>query len=222
MGWNGTIQKCLLRAAALDRVPADVTGYYFGTAPSCGAATDAEGMRFRSYFFHAGEPREHYKAVFSFVELMELVCSGARGSLRRFERRGTRVEPVCERPEVTGEQAAAVQELHAGALAFAGALRREMCTFDFTALPPAVAGAPLVRVIAAPTPEEAATIGAMQHGDGMGSTTARHLARFTSAAVDPRRILDDYEQAYWRRGLLGQRTPQAMVLRNLLWLAEGR
>ena len=218
VGWNGTIQKCLEFAAAHERVPTDVIGYYFGTAPNCGAR-DAEGLRFKSYFFHNGEPRAHYAAVFSFVELMELICSSAQGSLRRFERAGGRVRPVCEEPEVPEEQLRAVRELHEGALAFAATLRAEMATFDFGTLPAEVAGAALVRVIAEPTPVEAATIGAMQHGDGMGSATAKHLARFSSSAIDPQRIVADYGRAYWKRGLLAQRTPQAMVLRNLLWLA---
>ena len=104
-------------------------------------------------------------------------------------------------------------------LTITGALRAEMATFDFATLPPEVAGAALVRVIAEPTPVEAATIGAMQHGDGMGSATAKHLARFSSSAIDPQRIVADYGRAYWKRGLLAQRSAQAMVLRNLLWLA---
>jgi len=220
IGWNGTIQKCLHKAAAHERVQADLVGYYFGTEPGIGAR-DGEGMRFKSYFFHDGQPRERYTAVFSFRELFELICSSARGSLRRFERRGGRVEPVCERPEVSVQQLDAVRELHDGAVAFAERLRGEMNVFDLTTIPPEVAGAALVRVIVEPTPEEAATVGMMQHGDGMGSATAKHLARFSGDTIDPERILDDYVQAYWRRGLLGQRTAQAMMLRNILWLGQG-
>jgi hypothetical protein len=217
VGWNGTIQKCLELAAAQERVPTDVLGYYFGTSPNC-AGRDGEGLRFKSYFFHNGEPRAHYEALFSFVELMELVCSCARGSLRGFERRGGRVEPVCDAPDVTGAQMDAVRELHEGAVAFARTLRDEMATFELGSLPADAAGAALVRVIAEPTPEEAATIGAMQHGDGMGSATAKHLARFSSEDIDPDAILADYAGAYWKRGMVAQRSPQAMVLRNLLWL----
>jgi hypothetical protein len=218
VGWNGTIQKCLELAAAHERVPTDVVGYYFGTSPAC-AARDGEGVRFRSYFFHAGEPREHFAAVFSFRELMELICSSARGSLRGFERRGGAVHPVCEAPDVPGAQMDAVREMHAGAVAFAEALRAEMGVFDLASLPAAAAGAALLRVITDPTPEEAAEIGAMQHGDGMGSATAKYLARFSSDEIDPRGVFRDYERAYWKRGLVAQRSPQAMVLRNLLWLS---
>ncbi|MEP6834011.1 MAG: hypothetical protein ABJB74_11480 [Gemmatimonas sp.] len=217
IGWNATIQKSLNHAAKIARVNNDVVGYYLGTfAPSQRDALSP----MRGFLCELGVPFERSRPLSEFRQLIEFICTSARGSLHHFAKRGTTVVPVVGEPDHNETQMAAIRELHEGVLDYAALMREEGGAMGINSLDAAAASRPLYRLMAKPTSEEAKIIGAIQHGDGMGSSASRSFASFSGGAFTADKILADYHKAYWKAGMLNQHSPEAMMLRTMLWLHE--
>jgi hypothetical protein len=216
IGWNGTIQKALLATARLERSTLDVRGYYLGTQPAI--AHDLDGSHASGYLFAAGEPAEHARAVLQLQQLVEFICTTTRGSLRGFRMEKSRVVPVHGAGEHAGAQRDAVAQVRAGAVAFAHGLAREQQVFGVAPLSAEAALRHLARTIQQPTPEEAAHIGDIRHGEGMGTDRARALAAFSDGPFTAASLERDLMAAYWPVGLLARREPAAMALRALRWM----
>ncbi|MGV3710562.1 MAG: hypothetical protein ACO1Q7_17155 [Gemmatimonas sp.] len=218
IGWNATIQKSLNHAANTAGVKNDVVGYYLGTfAP---AQRDAISPM-RGYVCDLGQPIERFRPIVEFRQLIEFICTSARGSLLHFARDGKKVVPVVAEPDHNETQMQAIRELHEGAVDYAMLMREEGKIFGINALDPRSASAPLLRLMERPTDEEARIIGAIQHGDGMGASASRSFAAYTPGPITADKVLTDYGKAYWKAGMLNQQTPHAMMLRTLLWLNDG-
>jgi FMN phosphatase YigB (HAD superfamily) len=217
IGWNATIQKSLDHAAKVAGVPADVVGYYIGTTP--GASNDAISPM-RGYLFELGAPGERARMMLEFRQLTEFICTSARGSLLQFAQEGKRIVPVIAEPDHDEGQMEAILALHEGALDYARMARDETNAFGMNPLDADAAAHALFRVISNPTGEEAETIGAVTHGDGMGAVTSRAFARFEPGAFTPDSVLKDYGRSYWKAGMLNQQSAQALMLRTLLWLHD--
>lgn len=218
IGWNATIQKSLNHAANTARVHHDTVGYYLGTFAQ--AQRDAISPM-RGYLCELGAPYERFRPLSDFRQLVEFICTSARGSLKYFEKRSGIAVPVVAEPDHDEAQMDAIRELHQGALEYAALMREEAKVFGINTLDPASASAALYRVMGSPTAEEASIIGAMKHGDGMGISSSRSFAGFSGGAFTADKVLGDFGRAYWKQGMLNQQTPQSMMLRTLLWLHEG-
>ncbi|MEO7996841.1 MAG: hypothetical protein ABI852_05320, partial [Gemmatimonadaceae bacterium] len=218
IGWNATIQKSLNHAANTARVHHDTVGYYLGTFP--GAQNDAISPM-RGYLCDLGAPAERMKPLVDFRQLVEFICTSARGSLKHFEEKGKKSVPVVAEPDHDEKQMAAIRELHEGALDYAALMREEGASFGINSLDASSASAALYRVISNPTAEEASIIGAMKHGDGMGSSASRSFAAFSGGAFTADKVLADFGKAYWKAGMLNQQSAEGMMLRTLLWLHDG-
>ncbi|MEO7363787.1 MAG: hypothetical protein ABI120_25875, partial [Gemmatimonadaceae bacterium] len=218
IGWNATIQKSLNHAATIARVPHDTVGYYLGTfAPSQRDAISP----MRGYLCELGAPHERYRPLCEFRQLIEFICTSARGSLKHFESRGKLAVPVIAEPDHDEAQMAAIRELHEGAVEYAALMREEGTIFGINSLDPASASAPVYRLMSNPTAEEAKIVGAMAHGDGMGISTSRRFAAFSGGNFSADNVLADFGRAYWKAGMLNQQCAESMMLRTLLWLHEG-
>lgn len=217
IGWNGTIQKSLDHATKATRVDADVVGYYLGTfAPS--ASDSISPMR--GYLCERGLPHDRFAGLAAFRQLAEFICTSARGGLLHFAAQGKRVVPVVAEPDHSTVQLECIRELHEGVLDYATIMREEGARLGVSSLSPDTAVREYFRIIRQPSAEEALTIGAMRHGDGMASKTTRAFAAF-SDKLSPDSVLADYSTSYWKQGLLNQHTAHAFILRSLLWLHEG-
>ncbi|MEO7358711.1 MAG: hypothetical protein ABI120_00170, partial [Gemmatimonadaceae bacterium] len=108
-----------------------------------------------------------------------------------------------------------------GAVDYAALMREEGSALRVNSLDASAACSALYRVINHPTAEEASVVGAMQHGDGMGSSASRSFAAFSGGTFTADKILNDYHRAYWKAGMLNQQTAESMMLRTLLWLHAG-
>ncbi len=219
IGWNGTIQKALVAAAGVETVRLDVHGYYLGTLPH--AAQDLGGSVASGFLFDFGAPKEHAAAVLQLRQLVEFICTTERGSLRGFRSDGARVVPVHGPVDHSDAQRAMHAALREGVLTYVRALASEQRMFGEQ--PISVDGAlrPLARTIQAPTAEEAAAIGDVRHGDGLGTDRSRSLAAFSPGPFTADSLLRDYGSAYWPAGLLARREPAALALRGLLWMRSG-
>ena len=218
IGWNGTIQKSLDHATKAARVNANVVGYYLGTfAPS--ARDSLSPMR--GYLCERGLPHSRFEGLANFRQLAEFICTSARGSLLHFAAQGNRIVPIVAEPDHNEQQMECIGELHEGVLDYATLMREEGAALGVSDMSPDSAAREYFRLIGRPTAEEAMTIGAMRHGDGMASNTSRAFAQFNGEKMTPDSVLADYAGCYWQQGLLNQHTPHALVLRSLLWLHEG-
>ncbi len=219
IGWNATIQRSFRAVCQLGNRSTDLTGYYLGTKAPAHAGAMAGSVR--GYLFEAGMPHDRVSTVFSFCQLIEFICTSARGSLKGFRREGTgQVVPVHGTTEHSPTQAARIAQLHAGALAYANGLREERLVFGFDAIGPEAAMRRLTRVIRRPTVEEAHEIGDVRFGEGLGSERARALAAFDQDEWEPAELMRTLRTTYWPTGLLARREPQAVALRLMQWLGD--
>ncbi len=218
VGWNGTIQKALRKVHRLAGRPLTDIGYYIGTDEPVRCPDEPE-MISHGYLFDRAQPRESYVRSFTFRELFEFICSSTRGGLRRFERDGSRVVPIEEHADADAAQHSALRAVHEGAVAFAHDFRAAQSRLGLSALAADVAGAELWRVITSPTADEAARIGDLTHGEGIGSAVTNGMACFRRGATTALSVLEDYDRAYWKPGLLARRDPRTLLLRNAIWLA---
>lgn len=218
IGWNATIQKSLDHAANIARVPHDIVGYYLGTFH--GAARDTLSPT-RGYVCDLGVPNERFRPLAEFRQLIEFICTSARGSLKHFESQSKLSVPVIAEPDHDNTQMAAIRELHEGAVEFATLMRDEATIFGINTLDASSASAAIFRLMSNPTAEEAEMVGSMSHGDGMGISTSRKFAAFSGGNFSADNVLADFGRAYWKAGMLNQQSAESMMLRTLLWLHEG-
>ncbi len=219
IGWNGTIQKGLLAVASLERTALDVRGYYLGT--HAGASADLMGSEAIGFLFNAGAPHDHARAVQQLQQLVEFICTTARGSLRGFRVEGVRTVALHGAVDHPEPQLAAIRQLRDGAVAYARGLAEERQVFGAHPISVEAALRHFVRTVRQPTAEEAAAIGDITHGEGLGADRARAFAKFTDAPFTAASLQRDYAAAYWPAGLLARREPAALALRSLLWLRGG-
>ncbi len=217
LGWNGTIQKALHRVVtAADRRAPAWHGCYLATWP--GIVTGApDGMHADGFLSHAGTPAHRQRALAVGRELLEVLCSSFEGSLLHF--RGTDAHPVLAPYEFDDVHAATVRAVHDGAAAYA-AEHVAVLSCERGVLTPDEALADWLRLTHTPTDEEARLLGALSHSDNVGSQTSRRLATFTAPASDCEGLIGDHAMAYWKQGLLAQRSAQGAALGAMLWFAE--
>jgi FMN phosphatase YigB (HAD superfamily) len=219
IGWHGSIQKALAALWRSKNLAEPLVGYYLGTSAGFheGAADQAPGL---GYLFHLGRPRGLTKVLTEGREVVETLCSSPEGSLLYFEENNGRAVPVFDQREADPEKIRTLQGLHEGAAAFAGDFRQRRARHGWTGLPVEVALENLVRLITRPTSEEAKLLGAFVHGENLGTQRGRALAAFRPESTEPEELFTDYQNAYWKQGLLFQRNEQSARLRTLLWLLE--
>ena len=216
IGWSGTIQKALMAVGSLERKRLDVHGYYLGTLPPI--VHDLDGSRGTGFYCDAGQPVHRARPVIELRQLVEFICTTDRGSLRSFRSEGSTVVPVHGPVDHPEEQRQSLTELRSGALAYAQGLAMERTVFGAQPITPEAGLRHFTRTVSQPTSEEAAEIGNVRHGDGLGADRVRALAAFADAPATRDSLLRDYSRAYWRTGLLARKEPSALALRALLWM----
>ncbi len=219
IGWNGTIQKSLVAALALEGRTQHLRGYYLGSLPPAhvelGTSTAA------GFLFEGGVPAERADPVIGVRQVVEFMFTTMRGSLRSFTRHHGTVIPVHGSFEHDAARSTHLSALREGVRQYTtdfAALRQSVAVHD---LSPDAAVRGLVRTLTTPTAEEATCIGDIEHDDGLGTARARRVAAFTTGAWDVDALNRDAAQTYWPAGLAARRGPQALVLRTMRWLAEG-
>lgn len=216
LGWNGTIQKALHRVVKVsDRRDPAWHGCYLATWP--GVSTGApDTMRSTGFLCSAGTPAHVPPALGVGRELLEVLCSSLEGSLLHFS--GKEARPVLAPYEFDDAHAATVRAVHDGATAYA-ADHAAVLTDEHGIVTAGEALEEWTRLTRTPTGEEARILGALSHSDNVGSHTSRHIASFTTAADDCGGLLRDHAMAYWKEGLLAQRSAQGAALAGMLWFA---
>lgn len=221
LGWTGTIHKCLHVLLGRMAPATRLTGYYMATFPDADHSIIPDLER-RSYLAHAGEPVNVFWKIHSFLNLFETVYTSAGGSTLYFETAESgQASAVRQASDKSYEQCNHLHAVHAGALAFAREFRRIAAPFDFAPMPPELASEEFFRVIERPTAEEAGLLGGLVHCDNLGSMST-HLSAGLRPGGDAAGLLEDFQQANWRQGVLSLQTPEAANLRTLLWLMENQ
>ena len=219
LGWHGSIQKAISALWRERKLTDEVRGYYLGTSASFheGQEEEATGL---GYLFHLGKPRGLTKVLTEGREVLETLCSSNLGSLLYFRANGGLTEPVFDETETDSAKIQCIQELHEGAAAFAEDFRVHRVRHGWKNFPVDVAVENLVRLITHPSSDDARQLGGFVHGENLGTQRAWPLAAFRPESSEPEDLWTDYQNAYWKQGLLFQRNEQSSKLRTLLWLLE--
>jgi hypothetical protein len=218
LGWHGTIHKAVQRLVNARESGPQITGYYLARFPNFRRFVP-EHLRTGSYLGGPDE-NERVRGIASLSQLLEIVCSSASGSLRRFARSGAESIPVLQPNPVSREQIEILSAIHEGIVAFAREYRALPEALRASELPPPIAVEGFLRLVRNPTKEEAVRVGSLVHGDDFGTDRVRGLAQFRPGAWNAETIWEDYERAYWKPGMLNQPTPQGNALRTLWWLMQ--
>ncbi len=216
IGWNATIQKSMTEVLALEHVSADITGYYLGTTRS--AHSNGHSGHVNGYLFEASQPADRYESVMSGIQILEFICSSPKGSLRGFRWDSGMAVPVHGVSDWSDTQVAAHGQLRSGILDYVSDLRRAADTVKLGKISAMAAFTRLERVLLNPTAEEAACLGDITHGEGLGSDRARSIAAFPSDEWSATGLMRAMNNAYWRRGLRARREPQALALACIEWM----
>lgn len=159
--------------------------------------------------------------VAQFPQLLEIICSSAGGSLLYFQRNEDRIEGVFQEPDASTEQRQQIASCHDGAVAFARDFAKAKTDLHLgNEIPPPIAADALLRLIGNPTRNEAVRLGALTLSDA-GSMTLRDCAQFRQA-TNVESLLENYQRAYWKPGLIGQPCEEAATLRTLLSCRSSR
>ena len=221
LGWTGTIHKSLHLLLGRITPATSLTGYYMATFQDADHSIIPDLKR-RSYLAHAGEPLSVFRQIHSFLNLFETVYTSAGGSTLYFETAESgQVGAVRQAADKSSEQRNDLNAIHAGTLAFAADFHRIAARFDFPPMPPELASEEFFRVIERPTAEEAGLLGRLEHCDNLGSSST-HLSASLRSGVDAAELLEDFNQANWKQGVLALPTPETASLRTLLWLLESQ
>lgn len=222
LGWSGTIQKSLHVLLAKIAPATRLTGYYLATFPEA-AHTIIPGLQVRSWLAHRGEPVHIHQQIDSFLNLFEMIYTSAGQSLLHFAKAEpgstSAVIPVRQASDKSEEQISSLHAIHAGALAFAEDFKRLHASGEQPILSAQVSSEEIFRIINRPTAEEALCLSRLVHCDNLGSTST-HIAADLRPTDDPAQLLEDYEQAAWKSGMLALPTAEAAALRTLLSLME--
>lgn len=220
LGRNGTIQKAMHLLLGQQVQMPHFKGYYLATQATF-AHNAFPGIAHDAYLARMGSPENVDQIIRSCYVFLEFVYSSLTGSLVCFKRHDNQVEGVFQEPDKTDEQAIILKKIHEGTLRFAREFKNARKQYAFSTIESAVAVEQLLRLFTHPTSEEAEKIGGIAHCENYGMNTFRYIAKFTSGA-QPKEILDDFNMAYWKTGIVGQNNPMAMALRNLLWMMEAK
>jgi len=115
-------------------------------------------------------------------------------------------------------QREAIAQVRMGAVAFAQGLAQEQRVFGVQPISAEAALRHFARTVLHPTPDEAAAIGDIRHGEGLGTDRSRALAAFRAEHFSVQSLECDYREAYWPAGLMARREPAALALRALRWM----
>lgn len=174
LGYAATIQRGLQRALRATGIGGRVHGLYLLTATEC-LATQREGGIVEGYLGQNGNPNDLTRCVCRSPEVLEQSCATPEGSLSGYEIDG---RPLLEPRVVGSEQAAGMEAVQAGVLAFARDWRRHL---DAVAAASGEGGgerfadpalraqlrALLLHLVVHPTVEEAERLGAWLYDDGL-------------------------------------------------------
>jgi len=219
LGWFGTIHKSLHVLLSRLAPSVEVSGYYMATFPEA-AHTEMPGFLAHSYLAHRGEPREMYTGISQFLNLFETVYSNTEGSLLYFKRTPDgRVLPIRQAADKSNEFNLHLRAIHEGALAFTEDLQRCSAMSSLPPLPSHLAAEQILRVIMQPTSEEAGMLGELTHCDNLGSTSMHSTAVLRSTG-NPADLLEDYQKATWKQGILAKASEEGAALRSLIWLMQ--
>ena len=218
LGWSGTIQKAAHKLLTRNYPSTEICGYYVGTKRSFGR-NEIAGMKHAGYLVERGRPERINDVLNDSFLILELVFTSVTCGLICFEEKAGRVEGVFQGQEKSEEQCAIVEAIHEGVLIYAREFKEAKERFGFGVVPADAAAENLLRLCSRPTPEEAGKLGALEVVDNYGTTTRRHLARFSPTA-SAETVLEEMSRCCWSKGLLAQDNEPAMALRNLLWLLE--
>jgi predicted HAD superfamily hydrolase len=207
IGWQASLQKAAARLLTMNGHAPRLSGLYFGTSPNV-RELDAACGRVEGWFVDAGQPASRYEVTRTQWAILELLFTATHGSVLSYARGARGIEAVLDQDGGAGELPAyerAAGEIQSAALAF---IDRYIAAFGGCMPLPIAAGhvaGPLERLTLAPSIEEARALGDLFHVDGFGATrTGQHIARPPgwAWAKTPRRLMEGYRQASWRRGYL--------------------
>lgn len=172
LGWNGTLQRALLSVLREEKRTVCPVGLYLATFSGVQAPL-LQNYRTAGYLCDRGEPALLARALGAFREFPETVCTAPTGSLRCFTRQSGRVEPKLDPPDHPPAQWDRIERIHRGALD---------CMEECLAAPhapravaPETAAYGLLRLLQNPSPPEAAEIGRLVFGEGIGTIGHRSL-----------------------------------------------
>jgi FMN phosphatase YigB (HAD superfamily) len=219
IGWSGTAQKAMHTLLAQVAPKSSLKGYYLVTTHLF-LANAVPGMQQLAYLVNHGEPRELLNLLTSSIRLLESFFTSKSGSLLYFEMRNGTAVPVFGRREKSAEEEQYLDEVHAGAVAFATDFQKHSGDFQHGLISPQIAMDSYLKMFTHPSPEEAQHIGELQHSEGMGSQETHYLAKWPPSATTMEGIWTAYKKGWWKMGLVRQTNAQAAALRTLLWLKE--
>jgi len=219
LGWFGTIHKSLHVLLSRLAPSVEVSGYYMATFPEA-PHTVMPGFVAHSYLAHRGEPRDMYAGISQFLNLFESVYSNTEGSLLYFKRTSDgRVIPIRQAADKSNEFSLHLRAIHEGALAFTEDFQRCSAMSSLPSLPSHLAAEQILRVIMQPTSEEADMLGELTHCDNLGSTSM-HSTAVLRSTTNPADLLEDYQKATWKQGILAKASDEGAALRSLIWLMQ--
>lgn len=220
IGWSSTIHNSMHLLFSQFAPETKLTGYYMGTYPIERTPNLAPDLAVRSYLMHRGKPDDAYAEIRKFSLMFDDIYSATEGSLLYFEP-GTagKVIPVLQAPDRSEQQGRELQSIHDGAIAFAEDYMRCPVMEGRPMLPAKVAAEEFFRVLNAPTVEEAAMLGQLGYCDNLGSSSL-HVAAQLRATTNPAEMVEDFNRAHWKQGLLANPTEAGAALRTLVWLMD--
>jgi FMN phosphatase YigB (HAD superfamily) len=219
LGWNGSLQKATHLLAQSLSAETQVFGYYLATFPDFRRSLP-EDLKAKSYLNRLSELNPQVQPIYEHPQLLEIVCSNATGSLHHFADKGVQYCPVALANPSSGDQLKALYEIHDGIIAFAKEFRSLPLDLAADTMPPTLAVKDLLRLLKTPTKEEAMQIGGLALSDDFGTNNIRWMARFRPSSSSPKSLWEDYQQAYWKPGMLNQPSAQGSALQTLWWLME--
>jgi len=213
LGWHGTLQRSLSKLLAEAGAKTEPVGLYLATYEAARAVA-AEGHELHGWLANFGTPSRWNAAIRACCEIWEFVHSAPHGSVLRFARGPSGIEPVLAAHEAPAEQRAAAETVQHAGLAF---VDDALAVMRGRALPITAdaAASPLERLVLTPTPEEAVRFGDLHHAEGFGDALAlRPLVAPPSLRArlgSPTTLRHEYDSAYWKEGYFA-RNPLARLL----------
>jgi predicted HAD superfamily hydrolase len=219
IGWRGSSQKAMQILLSQISPESQLKGYYLATHREF-LVNNVPGMQQTSFLVNYGEPKQLLDLLLSVPSLLERFFTSNSGSLLYFQLRNGVAEPVFNARDISSHEGGHLEEMHAGAIAFAQDYQTHAPDLRFGAIPREVAIDGYLELLTHPSPEEALKVGGLHQGESMGSLQTRCLAKWPSPSMTIEEIWQVYEKSLWKMGLVRQNTPQSAALRTLLWLNE--
>lgn len=213
LGWNNTATKSLLSILHHEEIHHNLTGFHLLTLPGA-QAPQLVDYRYHSYLAHNGEPLSISETLTAGRALLYTLCAADQLPVRYFTHQHNGIKPHHNPLPTDPEQTAQLSTLHQGILAYAQNIFQSPLHTTLLETPPEIAIAEWARLALTPTPEEARKLGALHYLNGIPHP--RSLAQFPQPSLSPQELLNLYQQADWKPGLLYQQTPQSWLLRQLV------